>query len=150
MDSNDEIDNIIEQLKSDAVQTKNTKLENLQPAASSKITDDNVNDYVYQKAAALVETNLSIINSIKDSVTAGMDPKELASLAQLMNATNKALDTINNINLQNKQAKNNIEMKKIEADGRKALPPSTTNVLIATRDEMMTKIFDKGSKRIDD
>ena len=43
----------------------------------------------------------------------------------------------------------NIEMKKIEAEGRKALPPATTNVLIATRDEIMTKIFEKGPKKID-
>ena len=151
MNSNDEIDNIIEQLKSDAVQGKQSRTEPLQNTQNNdnSISDDTVNDYVYKKASQLVETNLSIINAIKDNVTSGMDPRELASLAQLMNATNKALDTINNINLQNKQAKNNIEMKKIEAEGRKALPPATTNVLIATRDEIMTKIFEKGPKKID-
>jgi hypothetical protein len=150
MNSNDEIDNIIEQLKADAVQTGNFK-EKTQTSLPppTKITDDTANDYVYQKAAQLVETNLSIINSIKDSIASGLDPKELASLAQLMSVTNKALDTINNINLQNKQAKNNIEMKKIEAEGRKSLPPATTNVLIATREEVMTKIFDKNLKNLE-
>ena len=53
------------------------------------------------------------------------------------------------INLQNKQTKSNEEMKKLEIAANSKIPvlPNTTNVLIATRDEIMNQLFDKPSRR---
>jgi hypothetical protein len=79
----------------------------------------------------------------------GSDPKEIAALSQLINSATKALDQLNKINLQNKQSKNNVEIKKLEISANnknlKQLP-QTTNVLIATRDEIMSQLFDKSKK----
>jgi hypothetical protein len=143
MDSSNEIDNIIDQLKSDAVPkqitpSKTKEIENL--------NDDNVSDYVYKKTAEVIEVGLETVNNLKDLVTSGQDPREIAALAQLISATTKAIDNLNKINLQAKQHKNNLEVAKVEANGTKQLGngPQTNNILIATRDEIMNKFLDGG------
>jgi hypothetical protein len=141
----DEIDAIVEQLKGDAVPSvpENVKVE------VEQLNDDNVSDYVYRKTAEVIELGLQTVNNLKDNVTAGQDPKEIAALAQLMGAVTKAIDNLNKINLQTKQHKNNLEVAKVEANGNKALPfgSQTNNIMIATRDDVMKKLFDKDSKK---
>lgn len=142
MDSSEDIDAIVEQLRGDGIpkeEVKKPEIENL--------NDDNVSEYVYKKTAQLIETGLDSFNILKDNVIAGQDPKEIAALAQLMSAVTKAIDNLNKINLQTKQHKNNLEVAKVEASGQKSpLLPTTQNIMIATRDEVMDKLFSKGKK----
>jgi small-conductance mechanosensitive channel len=142
MERSEDIDAIVEQLRGDNLpkqEVKRPEIENL--------NDDNVSEYVYKKTAELIETGLESFNVLKDSVVAGQDPKEIAALAQLMGAVTKAIDNLNKINLQAKQHKNNLEVAKVEANGQKQpLLPTTQNIMIATRDEVMDKLFPKGKK----
>jgi len=144
-----EIDAIIDELRGSsvpAIPNKNASM----PESKESVTDDNVGEYVYKKSAALVESTLGAIEAMKDNVLAGSDPKEIAALSQLINSATKALDQLNKINIQNKQAKTVIETKKMEiaANAGKPALGNTTNVLIATRDEIMSKLFDeKPSKK---
>jgi hypothetical protein len=137
MDNNDEINNIIEQLKSDSVVSDIIPVENQK---SEKVTDDNVDTFVYGKTVELVNASLGAVQTIRDSVLTGVDPKEISALSQLINATTKALDTLNQINLQNKKSKSNVEIKKMELEANKMIAskiPQTTNILIASRDEIL-------------
>lgn len=149
---NSEINDIITQLKDDSI--------NSQPQYSSRInqkkeevkdlTDDNVNDYVYKKSGELIESTLGAIQSFRDNILAGSDPKEISALSQLINSASKALDQLNKINLQNKQSKSNLELKKLELESNSHLSkliPQTNNIVIATRDEIMQKMFDKPMKK---
>lgn len=147
MSDTNEIDSIIEELKQDAIPT--TKTNNKEIELKEKVNDENVGDYIYKKSSELVESTLGAVQSLKDNVLTGSDPKEIAALSQLINAATKALDQLNKINLQNKQAKNNVELKKMEIESslKNNKLPQTTNVLIATRDEIMSQLFDKSPKK---
>jgi len=148
MSSDNEINSIIEQLKADSVPSEHAKP--YKPVEHEEVNDDNVGDYVYKKSAELVESTLGAVQNLKDSVLTGSDPKEIAALSQLINSATKALDQLNKINIQNKQSKSNIEIKKMEIAAHMERPPlpNTTNVLIATRDEIMSQIFNpKTSKK---
>jgi hypothetical protein len=146
MDQTNEIDAIVDELRADAVSSSSSKEIAIQE--TTKLTDENVSEYIYKKTADIIELGIGAIDVLKDSVVSGQDPKEIAALAQLINSVTKSIDSLNKINLQTKQHKNNLEVAKVEANGSKsALLPQTTNVLIATRDEIMTKLFDKSSKR---
>lgn len=145
--SDNDIDSIIEQLKNDSVPSSVKKPET--PQIKEELTDDNVGDYVYRKSSELVESTLGAVQSLKDNVLTGSDPKEIAALSQLINSATKALDQLNKINLQNKQSKTNVELKKMEITANSKNPkqlPQTTNVLIATRDEILSQLFDKTKK----
>jgi hypothetical protein len=150
-DNNSEIDDIIDQLKDDSIspQSNNNKTE-LTISTPQTLTDENVNDYVYKKSSELVESTLGAIASFRDNILAGSDPKEISALSQLINSASKALDQLNKINLQNKQTKSNLELKKLEIESNSHLSkliPQTNNIVIATRDEIMQKMFDKPIKK---
>jgi hypothetical protein len=147
MNNDSEIDSIIQELKSDEISSSTIK-ENL-VVNQEIVTDENVGDYVYKKSTELVESTLSAVQSLKDTVLTGSDPKEIAALSQLINSATKALDQLNKINIQNKTNKANFEIKKMEIESNATRPilPSTTNVLIATRDEVMKQLFDKPVKK---
>ena len=149
---NSEIDDIITQLKDDSINTQPKVLStsNQKKDDSTSLTDDNVNDYVYKKSSELVESTLGAIQSFRDNILAGSDPKEISALSQLINSASKALDQLNKINLQNKQTKSNLELKKLELESNSHLSkliPQTNNIVIATRDEIMQKMFDKPVKK---
>jgi hypothetical protein len=147
MDNSSEIDAIIDQLTSDAVDNSSRIKKETDPNTNNNLNDDNVNEFVYNKTAEVIQSGLEAINTLKDSVMTGQDPKEISALAQLIGATTKAIDGLNKINLQIKQHKNNIEVAKLENDGIKKLQNNTTNVVaIATREDVMKKLFDKPQK----
>jgi hypothetical protein len=149
MENNNEIDSIIEQLKSDSVPSNSL----VTTDKKEDVTDDNVNSFVYKKSVELVSASLGAVQTIRDSVLTGVDPKEISALSQLINATTKALDTLNQINLQNKKSKSNLELKKIELEANKMIAskiPQTTNILIASRDEILKGLGDKKQKNNDD
>jgi len=146
-DNNSEVEAIIQELKADEISITNNK----EPQSNNHdvVNDDNVGDYVYKKSAELVESTLGAVQSLKDTVLTGSDPKEVAALSQLINSATKALDQLNKINIQNKINKSNKEIKQMEIESNENRPilPNTTNVLIATRDEIMKQMFDKPSKK---
>lgn len=133
-ENTENIDEIIEKINfTEPLQEK--KLET--PA----LTDDNINDYIYKKSTELVESSLQAIQTIRDTVIQGINPDEINALSTLIGATNKALDTLNKINLQNKKDKTSEKLKTLELAARKEMMskriPNQTNVLIATREEIM-------------
>lgn len=144
MNNNSEIDSIIQELKAEEVPV----VKKLLPIETENVNDENVGDYVYKKSTELVESTLGAVQSLKDTVLTGSDPREIAALSQLINSATRALDQLNKINIQNKVNKSNVEIKKmeIEANVNRPLLPNTTNVLIATRDEVMKQLFDKPKK----
>jgi hypothetical protein len=145
-DNNSEVDAIIQELKADEVAKKNVSNSQIN---NSEINDENVGEYVYKKSAELVESTLGAVQNLKDTVLTGSDPKEIAALSQLINSATKALDQLNKINIQNKVNKSNKEIKQmeIESNANRPMLPNTTNVLIATRDEIMKQMFDKPPRK---
>jgi hypothetical protein len=145
MNNTNDIDSIIQELKADEAPMP----VNIEPTTNSNVNDENVGEYVYKKSSELVESTLGAVQALKDTVLTGSDPKEIAALSQLINSATKALDQLNKINIQNKVSKSNVEIKKmeIEANVNRPMLPNTTNVLIATRDEVMKQLFDKPSKK---
>lgn len=142
MEPHDEIEDIINELKSEAVPSSPTNT----PAIVDKVDDNSVNSYVYQKSAEVIQAGLEAINNLKNTFALGADPKEIAAMAQLMNATTKAIDSMNSLNLQLKSAQAAVELKKMDIAGKKEIVsklPASNNILIATRDEVITKMLDK-------
>jgi hypothetical protein len=143
MEPQDEIENIINELKADSIPSENKIVPVVQQPS---VNDSNVNDYVYLKSAEVIQAGLEAINNLKNTFAMGADPKEISAMAQLMNATTKAIDSMNSLNLQQKNAVNAVELKKMDIDGKKEIVsklPASNNILIATRDEVITRMLDK-------
>jgi len=117
---------------------------------STKITEENINDYILQKTGNLVEAGLGAVEDLKDFVVQGQNPDEIAALSELISSTTKAIEALNRINLQNKKAKTDKELKTMDIEGKKAiansLPSSITNNtlnVVASREEIFKHLLNQ-------
>lgn len=148
MESDSEIDNIINELKMTSV---SAPFVNSQEITTPVVTDDSVNQYVYQKTAEVIQAGMMAITSLSQNISMGADPKEVAALASLIGATTKAIDSMNKINLQQKQAAVDVKIKEMDIAGKKdivsSLPSANNNILIATRDEIIDQFVNYKPKK---
>jgi hypothetical protein len=114
----------------------------------TNITEDNINDYILQKTGTLIDAGLGAVSDLKDFVVQGQNPDEIAALSELISSTTKAIEALNRINLQNKKAKTDKELKTMDIEGKKAiagsLPGNVTNNtvnLVASREEIFKQLL---------
>jgi hypothetical protein len=113
------------------------------------VNDENINDYILKKTASLIDTGLGAVEDLKDFVIQGQNPDEIAALSELISSTTKAIEALNRINLQNKKAKTDKELKVMDLQNRKEvagmLPGNTTvnnNLIVASREEIFKQLLD--------
>lgn len=126
---------------------KDKSIKNLKdsPEPSEVINDDNVNDYLMKKIGKLIETGLETVEAIQNTINSGFEADELIAFSGLISSVTNAADTLNKINLQNKKSKTAKELKQMEVDAKLKLPKGSgnTNVLIATREEVIERFLNK-------
>ena len=144
----DEIDEIVEQLKADNVPGIRASANT---APSVVVTDANVEAFIYDKAAKLIEMSMGAALDLKESVISGGEAKEIAALASLFGAATKAIETLNKLNLQKKDAVIQKELKSMELEASKNIGKNmlentkgnTTNIVITTREKILDQISGK-------
>jgi len=144
----DDLNTLLDELSSFKMPVKTQTI--TQTNETKEITDDNINEFILQKASKLINTGLGAVDELKDFIVQGQNPDEIAALSELISSTTKALEALNRINLQNKKAKTDKELKMLDVESRKSianmLPGNTitnnTNVLIASREEIFKKLLE--------
>ena len=117
-------------------------------------TEQDIQDFILKNSAELATLSVKSVKDLQQVVTATGDPEQMASLASLIAAGAGAIETINKIHLQNKKTEANKDLKKIEIEGKKEiqrlkndgylnLPQGNTNVLVATREEIIAQLTGK-------
>ena len=114
--------------------------------------------FVIQHSAELVENSVKSIMELQKLTVATGDPEMMAGLASLIAASTGAIETVNKIHLQAKKAEANKEMKLLELEGKKEiqrlkndgylnLPAGNTNILVATREEIIAQLTGKAKEK---
>lgn len=143
-DSN--IDTLIDSLSSFNFSTVESK-----PVQKTQtLKEEEVNDYFLSKTKALIEAGVGAVQDMTPYIVQGQNPDEIDALASLMTATAKALENLNKGSLLDKKAENDEKIKRLEIEARKELAQlqpknqitNNTNVLVASREEIMKKLFD--------
>jgi len=117
-------------------------------------TEQDIQDFILKNSVELATLSVKSVKNLQQVVTATGDPEQMASLASLIAAGAGAIETINKIHLQNKKAEANKDLKKLDLEGKKEiqrlkndgylnLPQGSTNILVATREEMMAQLTGK-------
>ena len=142
--SDQELDDIINGLKTDQ------SMSTLAETPSSNGNDDNINQFIIDKMTRLVENGMDTIESLQQTVVTGFEPEELSAFSSLIQSVIKAADTLNKINISNKKAKTDKELKILDVETKKHLSMAkggnTTNVLVATREEIIQKFLTAAKK----
>ena len=121
-------------------------------------TGEEMEAFVLKHSADLVENSVKSIMELQKLTVATGDPDMMAGLASLIAASTGAIETVNKLHMLNKKAEINKEMKKIELEGKKELqqlknegnsmlPGSQTNILIATREEIIAELTGKAKTK---
>lgn len=142
-----DIDTLLDELSS--FQFPQPTAKSVPRGTPTNITEDNINDYILQKTGTLIDTGLGAVSDLKDFVVQGQNPDEIAALSELISSTTKAIEALNKINLQNKKAKTDKELKAIDIEGKKAIAGSlpgnnvTNNTvnLVASREEIFKQLL---------
>lgn len=144
-----EIDDIVKELRDGAVPSNSATND---PIQIPIVDDKNVGDYVYSRSAEIIELSISSIRSMQQLIATAADPREISAYANLISVASKAIDNLNRINIQQKQALNNIDVKKLENEGRGKLPLLGTsigsqNIFVGSPDEAR-KMLNNPTKKI--
>ena len=142
----DSIDTLLNELSSFSLPVATPKPQ----AVTPDVTEDNINEYILKKASCLINTSIDAVEDIKDYIVQGQNPDELAALSELINAASKSLETLNRINLQNKKAKTDKELKEMDIKSRKdvagMLPGNNVvnnNLIVASREEIFKQLLNE-------
>jgi hypothetical protein len=143
-----DIDTLLNELSSFSF-PQQTTAKSVPRGTSSNINEDNINDYILQKTGTLIDAGLGAVSDLKDFVVQGQNPDEIAALSELISSTTKAIEALNRINLQNKKAKTDKELKTMDIEGKKAIAGSlpgnniTNNTvnLVASREEIFKHLL---------
>jgi hypothetical protein len=119
------------------------------PLPVQSLKDEEVNQYVLDKSKAIIEAGVLAVQDMSSYVVNGQNPDEITALAELMNATSRAIETLNKSNLIDRKANRDEKIKKMEIEARKELAQlqpannvtNNMNVLVASREEIMKKLF---------
>jgi hypothetical protein len=133
------------------------------PAQSQQVKDETVlkeedaAQYFLNRSKAIIEAGVNAVQDMTPYVVQSQDPKEISALAELMAATTQALDSLNKTTLINKKADRDEQLEHVRIQGRKEVAQLThkdnnitnnLNVLVASREEIMSKLFGKSSKEL--
>lgn len=117
-------------------------------------TDTEIQEFILKNSAKLAELSIKSVQELQKVTVATGDPEQMAGLASLITAGAGAIEAINKIHIQNKKAEVAKDVKKLEIEGKKEiqkikndgylnLPQAGTNILIATREEIIKELTGK-------
>ena len=151
---NDDISNLLDELSGFNMPTSNVQ-KSIQD--SSPLEEEDLQQYILNKSKALVETSLGAVQDLTPSVVAGSDSKEIDALSKLVASTAQILDALQKTALLNKKADLDEKMERIKLEGRKEIAAlqskaqnvTNNNILVASREEIMKKLFGSESTTIE-
>lgn len=140
----DSIDTLLNELSSFSMPTAKPKIF----SEHNEATEDNINEYIIKRTSHLIDTGIGAVEDIKDYIVQGQNPDELAALSELISSTTKAIEALNRINLLNKKAKTDKELKIMDLQNRKEvagmLPGNNVvnnNLIVASREEIFKQLL---------
>lgn len=139
LDSN--IDSLVDQLKDNTIVNNQIQDNNVNLPTVDK---DNIEDFVIENSGKLINQSLEVMSNVKDYIMASGDPDSISSLADLINASSKSLETLNKIVIQNKRSETTLVAKKMDHDSKQIIENKRNeNALVASREEVFKKILDE-------
>jgi hypothetical protein len=124
-----------------------------------KITDDNIDDFIYRKSATLIQQGVDTIEAMKTTMLRGAEAETVDAYSKLMNSVATSIEILNKINLQKRKEKAAKELKQMDLDssaklldkydGTSKITNQTNNIIIASREEIMKALVGKAEAIID-
>jgi hypothetical protein len=121
-------------------------------------TDEEMKTFILKHSARLVENSVKSILELQKMTVATGDPEMMTGLAGLMAASTGAIEAISKLHLQNQKTEAAKELRRMSIEGQKdvqklrnegtsSISPNQTNILIATREEIIAQLTGKAKAK---
>ena len=127
----DDVDDILSQLKEHTVEIKKSE--------DIKLEETDVKKFLITKTGTLVQTAIDSMQSIQQALGQSTDADEITALAKLIEASAKAIDTLNTLHNAQERNKTSKEVKQMEIDARERMNRDDNEVkknLIFNREDL--------------
>lgn len=130
-DLDDAVNDILTQLKGTTAVAKKQPEE-------EPLTKDKLEEFIIKNSGSLITKSLNIVDDVKDYVTAGSDSKDITALAELINATSSAIDTLNKVYISDEKNKTQVHVKQMDVESRERIniTDNQTKILLSREDIM--------------
>ena len=124
------------------------------------VNETNVDDFIFRKSSELIQQGVDTMEAMKRTVMSGSDAETIEAYSKLMSSVTGSIEILNKINLQKRKEKATKELKQMDLDVSKKLMDkygeggttnikNQTNILVASREEIMKALVGKAEVLID-
>jgi hypothetical protein len=153
MDNSDSISLLVDELSSFEFPSRVEQ----QKEEKDELTEEDLQKYVLKQSKALIDAGVGTVQDLAPLAAQGQNPDDVAALAEVMSATSKLIDTLHKSTLLDKKAQKDEKLKKMDIEARKEIAqlqadnqkPANMNILIASREDIMKKLFPKDADVIE-
>ena len=136
--SKEDIKSLVDQLKDSATLNKNVS----QKSEELGLNPNDVEQFVIKNSGHLVQQSLEVMDNVKDYIMASGDPDSISALSELINASSKAIESLNKLVVQNKRSATTIATKTMDIEAKYTIEDTRNkNALIGTREEIFKKLM---------
>jgi hypothetical protein len=137
--SEQDIKSLVDQLKESTVVNNTVAIR----TEELSLEPQDVEQFVIRNSGHLVQQSLEVMDNVKDYIMASGDPDSISALSDLINASSKAIESLNKIVVQNKRTATTIATKTMDIEAKYTIEDKKNeNALIASREEIFKKILD--------
>lgn len=130
------VNDIISQLKGTADVSKQRQQE-------VDLTKDQLEEFIIKSSGKLVTRSLNLVDEVREYVASAPESKDVSSLAELINATVGAVESLNKIHISDERNKTQVRVKQMDIDSKERIniTDNKTKILLS-REDIMKALID--------
>lgn len=134
----EEINSLLEQLKANNKATKEVEKNNEQ----FNLDKEDLEQFVLNSSGKLIQDSVSMINNMKEYITAGGSPDDIHAFSELFKASTQAMEILNKILIQNKRGETTKEVKQMDIDSKQLMNTQNVQATLISRDDVLKQLMD--------
>ena len=132
----DEIDSLIDQLKSNNKQAKQIQKEKFE------LKSEDLEQFILNSSGQLIQDSMDMVSTVKQYVECAPDSEGVESLAELLKATTSSIDTLSKILVQNKRGNTSTMIKQMDIAAKQQLQQADhDNKIMLSRQEVLDQLI---------
>jgi hypothetical protein len=137
------VNDIISQLKGTADVSKQRQEE-------VDLTKDQLEEFIIKSSGKLVTRSLNLVDEVREYVASAPESRDVSSLAELINATVGAVESLNKIHISDERNKTQVKVKQMDIDSKERIniTDNKTKILLS-REDIMKALVDRDDGIVD-
>ena len=134
----EEINSLLEQLKANNKATKEVE----KTSEQFNLDKEDLEQFVLNSSGKLIQDSVSMINNMKEHITAGGSPDDIHAFSELFKASTQAMEILNKILIQNKRGETTKEVKQMDIDSKQLMNTQNVQATLISRDDVLKQLMD--------